>query len=369
MTEADVKRFLALLQAGLWKMPVDAGLFRGAHVDWAGLFRLSKEQAVAGIVFDGIGALPEDCRPPQEIALEWYVFVLRIEQANRQADAVLASLLSWHAGQGIRPVLLKGRGLARLYPCPDRRQCGDIDLFLGQDYGKAKALLPRMQGIRMDAEGEKHLSCRYQGVEVEIHRRAACFYHPLYNRRLQVWVKQYLPGKAVRMALGGVEVQCPPGQFNAVYLLVHILLHFISDGVALRQIMDWAIVLRECADEIDTGRLLHELRCLGIEDAYKVFGYIAVCYLGLPSTYVHASLEEVAGRGDVFFADILEGGNWGQKRSAQGHGGRSWKKAWRNYLRIKERCGRMDGFCPALVRWYPYCRALNFMVKKLKGLD
>ena len=56
MTEADVKRFLALLQAGLWKMPVDAGLFRGAHVDWAGLFRLSKEQAVAGIVFDGIGA-------------------------------------------------------------------------------------------------------------------------------------------------------------------------------------------------------------------------------------------------------------------------------------------------------------------------
>ena len=34
---------------------------------------------------------------------------------------------------GIRPVLLKGFGLAENYPQPDLRQCGDIDIFVGKD--------------------------------------------------------------------------------------------------------------------------------------------------------------------------------------------------------------------------------------------
>ena len=366
--EADVECFLALLRAGLWKMPVDAALFRGRKVAWGGLFRLSKEQAVAGIAFDGLEMLPEDCRPPQEMILRWYAFVLQTERANRRADAALASLLSLYAGEGIRPVLLKGRGVARFYPCPSHRQCGDIDLFLGRDYRKAKVLLSRTQGIKMATEGEKHLSYLYQDVEVENHRRAACFYHPLYDWRLQAWVRQHLPGKEARVPFGGMEVQCPPGQFNAVYLLVHILLHFVPDGVALRQVMDWAVVLRECADEIDTACLQRDLRRLGIEDAYKVFGYIAVRYLGLPSVYVHAGLEEAAGRGDAFFADMLEGGNWGEKRS-YGEAAGGWRTVWRNFFRIRKRCDGMKGFCPALVSSYPYWRVLNFMLKKLRGLD
>ena len=369
MMDVNVSCFLALLQAGLWKKSIDVALFHSQEVFWDELFRLSKEQAVVSIVFDGIRMLPDDCRPPKKIILEWYAFVRGTELSNYRMDKALDSLFSLYANWGIQPVLLKGRCLASLYPFPMHRQCGDIDLFLGNDYDKAKALLLKA-GVRIGNEGEKHLAYIFQGVEVENHRWVAFFYHPIYNRRFQIWVRQYLPNEIESMALGVKKIQCPPSQFNAVYLLVHLLLHFISDGVALRQIMDWAVVLRECASEIDAERLLHELHFLQIEDAYKVFGYIAVRYLGLPSEYVHANIEEVAVMGNAFFADILEGGNWGQKRSQSYRGNaKGWKKVWCNFRRVKERCEGMSDFCPNLVRSYPYYRALNFVVKKLKGLD
>ena len=46
---------------------------------------------------------------------------------------ILASAVSLLRQHGIEPVLLKGFGLAMLYPNPNLRQFGDIDLFVGLD--------------------------------------------------------------------------------------------------------------------------------------------------------------------------------------------------------------------------------------------
>ena len=56
---------------------------------------------------------------------------------NMQTQVKLQIVLerAWKALEkaGIQPVLMKGAGLAALYPDPSMRQWGDIDLFVGKE--------------------------------------------------------------------------------------------------------------------------------------------------------------------------------------------------------------------------------------------
>lgn len=364
--------FLSLLRSGLWREPADVSVFHEKGADWEAIYRMAREQAVVALAFDGMETLPADLRPPKNLLLKWYAAVLQVEQANVRLDRCLADVLLFYRQHGLYPVLLKGQGLATLYAKPAHRQCGDIDLYLGDGYARAKKLLSA-QGVEVGEECEKHVGYSWNGVEVENHRYAACFYAPLCNRRFQRWTKRWLDEGGEKTVLHQTEVLLPSPGFNAIYLLVHILLHFLPEGIGLRQICDWAIVLRSCSGRIDLERLRKEVRELRLEEAFKGFGYVAVNYLGLPAACVPFSVsgeKETEATGEFLIRDVLEGGNFGHARvDRRDLPEGKWKKIWFNYRRIRKRCGGMMLFCRSEARWYPYFRALNWLGKKLRGLD
>ncbi|MGN0035945.1 MAG: nucleotidyltransferase family protein [Bacteroidaceae bacterium] len=369
MQTPTTRQFLALLRVGLWQQPVDESCFADASPDWAALFRMAADQTVSGLVYDGINALPPHLYPPTEWVMRWCASAVRIEQANERVDRALAALSAFYCERGIRPVLLKGQGVARLYPEPGHRQCGDIDFYLGAHYGRAKQLL-QAEGFRLGSEGEKHVDYVCGGVAVENHRYAAVLYHPGRNRRFQRWADAWLSEKGTSCRIKDEEVTLPPPGFNAVYLLVHALLHFIPEGIGLRQVCDWARLLYVCRESIDRERLCREVRALGLEEAFVTFGYVAVRHLGLPPECVPFSLEGADEAGEFLLDDILQGGNFGHARPVnrlRQEGG--WAKHWHNYRAIRSRCREMRLFCRAEARWYPYFRAWNLLKKKLRGLD
>ena len=57
--------------------------------------------------------------------------------------------------------------------------------------------------------------------------------------------------------------------------------HFIHGGVGLRQVCDWALFLSARSADIDKERLSREIRFLHMEKFWRLFGGIAVDYLGL----------------------------------------------------------------------------------------
>lgn len=63
---------------------------------------------------------------------------------HSQMNMTLQLLVLTLRKAGIEPVLLKGQGLSRYYPTPELRQCGDIDIYVGEEnYEKAyDAILP-----------------------------------------------------------------------------------------------------------------------------------------------------------------------------------------------------------------------------------
>ena len=67
---------------------------------------------------------------------------------------------------GIRLLLMKGHGLSELYPKPQSRPSGDIDIYLFDDYEKGNFLF----GDGVNSFNKKHASYDYHGVHIENHK-------------------------------------------------------------------------------------------------------------------------------------------------------------------------------------------------------
>lgn len=356
--------FFSLLRAGLWGTEPDEALFREKNVDWDGIINLAISQTVPGIVFDGVEKLPEELRPPRACFMKWFALVVKIEQANERLNHVLAEIGRKYGENDIRFILLKGQGCASMYLRPEHRQCGDLDLYTGRkDFERANELMDRL-GTRPDSETDKHIGYTYKEVEIEIHRYAACFSSPLLNRKLQRFAGQWLDAPGCVFNVNGVGVKLPDPGFNAIYLLLHALLHFIQEGIGLRQVCDWVRLLSVYSKEIDRSRLIREIKILKLEQAFHAFGYIAVSCLGLPACCLPLPVDDESGKS--LLSDILKGGNFGR-----GHGknekrpGTRWGGKLYSFLYICNRCRMMSRFHPSEARWYPYFRVKNLYYRIL----
>ena len=120
----------SLLRSAMWGTP--------AYVphdfnEWGQAIRLAKAQSVLGVVADmllSIETIASCISTKKKEKLRSFMML------NMMTSAKLESLLGCSVQTlrevGIDPVLLKGPALAAYYPNPRLRQCGDIDLYVGQ---------------------------------------------------------------------------------------------------------------------------------------------------------------------------------------------------------------------------------------------
>lgn len=125
--------FLELIQlsvgtrAQLQQKPTDT--------QWDEILFEAERQAVAGVMVDGLEKLSENQRPPQAILLQW-IGTAQIEEQTYRLHCERARELSERfQTAGYRSCVLKGIGNAQYYPNPQRRQCGDIDIWVANASG------------------------------------------------------------------------------------------------------------------------------------------------------------------------------------------------------------------------------------------
>lgn len=311
-----IEQFFALIRSGLWGGKAASSPFDGG-ADWAALLRLASMQSLTGIFADGAGTLPRELMPPAETARRLFVTVESIRRANRRLDTVLAELEAGLRREGIEGILLKGQGVARAYLHPELRMCGDIDLYPG----KGDAYLRCCEIVRSlgesegrEDESEKHFHFNRRGCSIEIHSHVMLAADPFVNRRLQRWTDEMLddPSKLRHVEINGVEVNLPPVDFDAVFILQHIANHLLKGGIGLRQLCDWSRYLHVHAAEIDRARLGNNLRTLRLMNCWQLFGWLAVNRLGLPEAEMPFYSPRHEKRALRCLRIILRKGNFGQ---------------------------------------------------------
>ncbi len=213
---------------------------------WRDLFREAQRQTLLGVCFSGVERLPADQRPPREIILQWYSFVNRMEKMNARMNEMCGKVQQRFLDDGFRSCILKGQGMARYYERPERRQCGDIDIWVEGGWRK---VLQYVYKVRPGGRFVYHHVDfgEVQGIPVEVHFTPSWMYNPIHNRRLQRWFKEYEEECFDMEPLSSEHSTfvTPQRDFDLIFILLHAYRHIFDDGLGLRQLCDYYYLLTE----------------------------------------------------------------------------------------------------------------------------
>lgn len=344
MTTAQ-KQFIELLKAGLWGTPADPKLFQPENTDWKEILRISTEQTVTVIITDGISTLPNELWPQKKVMIQLMMLRMKTEQTHTLLNKTVNQIVNALNKENIPSVLLKGQGVAQNYNTPTSRTCGDIDLYTGLDgYKKAGEIteeLRKNQNCSQAIECDHHLHLTLNGVEIEIHRQASFVPGKKANNILNDWTKESIDRNFGTDRLDiwnndGTSIALAPPTYNSFFILHHAVRHMTTEGVGIRQICDWAMLLHKNHSRINCAELEQKLREMHLLQVWKEFGRLAVTVLGLPENELPlapADVNKPNRKTDKILQHIFISGNFG-RHDANGKSRTQttyYKRKWRSF--------------------------------------
>jgi hypothetical protein len=309
MTSSE-SQYFALLRSALW----DTSVTIDGPIDWNEVMRIAQHHANEALLCGVASQMTTDNRP-SEAMLGRMQSVMRnnlLRQLRlRQILTSAATLLREH---GIEPVLLKGFSLAMLYPNPNLRQFGDIDLFVGlEDFHQACTLLRSLPGgynWGEEVDVGHHYNIEFGNYPMEIHRVSADVND---HKEAEVYAaieRDGLYANTQRVDLEGLEVNIPSKEFMVFFTFYHAWHHFLTSGVGWRQISDVALTLHAYHGQLDLDKLRQWLTAMHLMQPWQAFGYLMVKHLGLPEVempYYDVSCYRTAQR---LYRNVMEVGNF-----------------------------------------------------------
>ncbi len=139
---------------------------------------------------------------------------------------------------GVPVLVLKGSGVAGLYPVPELRKSGDVDLLIPGDLlDAARDFL-----VKEGQHANHHLAFRSgDGIDLELHTMLAePFRDAGINRGMDRLLPMYFEKKGYGDCMG-VRLPVPQGPCQALQLLLHMLQHFLRAGFGLKLLCDWVV--------------------------------------------------------------------------------------------------------------------------------
>lgn len=216
--------------------------------DWKAFYRFAQKQTLVGVVFEGIQRLPQAVAPTPDLLLAWMGKSQMIYKKNIRMNEATATIYNKVREAGFRCCILKGQGNAVMYPNPHSRTSGDIDVWVNagrEDIRRLAVALTEGHGA-VGNESLNHIQLTVDGIAVEVHSTPAIMSSPLYNRRLQNWLRKNADlqcSNMVSLPDGVGDIAVPTHAFNAIYQLYHLYHHYFYEGVGLRQVVDYYFVL------------------------------------------------------------------------------------------------------------------------------
>ena len=240
--------FLALLR---YSLGIEETFpFTPTPEQWQQLYVESHRQSLVGMLFDGVNRLRGEQRPPMEMTMQWANEAEIIRGMNGRLNTECGRLTQLFEAEGHKTVILKGQANARLYPNPLNRMTGDIDILVSGGTEKVLEMLDRLHLTGEDEEvsyHHVHLKEKVNGTEVEVHFRPVAFhYNEKLNQRMHDFLYDELKKGCEKTEYG---FRVPSMKFALVMQLSHIHRHLVGEGLGMRQVIDYWILLRNSTEE------------------------------------------------------------------------------------------------------------------------
>lgn len=353
------EQFFCLLRIALGKEDV---LSDNIDKDtWQQIFDISQKHTLLGIAYQGIEKLPETQRPPKDIMMQWFIATKQIEQLNKKLNRQSANIAAKFSAEGFDGCILKGQGVAQLYPQPLRRTPGDVDIWLK---GEKKEIIEYVRNIIPDCKPVYHhvdfpVSSE---VDIEVHFTPSWMNYFPANRKLQHYFKETIDREIANVITTneGIAIPAPTPAFNRIYILLHIYRHLFREGIGLRQLLDYYMVLMQgfTKDEKEeTVNILKSIRLISFARA-MMFVLKEVFLLPTENMLVEPDPEQ----GEFLLQEVMENGNFGKygKQYNDLNSSNIFARCWHSIVRN----ARFFKYHPTEVIWTPIFKTWHLLWRK-----
>ena len=281
------------------------------EVDWKELYAIAKKQALLGVLFHGIRRLPKELALEQKLLMQWMVMAEMIRKQNIRQFQDSVKVCKNFENEGFANCILKGQGNALLYPDPYMRTPGDIDIYL---VGGRKRVMQYINKVCPNQVMRyHHVDFPVMKTAIEVHFTPSYMFFPIHNSRMQKWFKEVMGEQCnhrVSLPDGYGEIHVPQVSFNVIYILSHLYRHIFTEGVGLRQLLDYYYVLIRDDLLLIRDRVQKDLKHLGLWKFAQAVMFVMKEVFGLSEDRMIAPMDEREGR--FLLDEIMRGGNFGQ---------------------------------------------------------
>ena len=310
--------FIDLLRAGMWETAVQ---LPEDFDQWDKVASLAKGQSVMGVIGKQMMTVPQISQSlSPEMRLKVKQLTFSYMHSHTLLNKTLVNVVKALRENGIESVVLKGQAIARNYPQPDLRQCGDIDLYVGcensvKTYETLAPLAVSIEDKSLAEHGKHYDVVMERGVKVEVHRYTDIFVSARLSRIYQEASDKGTTQNLVPIDFAGTTVYTLADDFNAFYIFNHLFQHFMVSGIGLRQFCDWMMFLHARKDNLNLDYLRKLLEDMGMMRPWQAFGCVLVRELGLPEEEFPFYDKTQEGKVDRILRRVLDEGNFGKQRS------------------------------------------------------
>ena len=337
------------------------------EVDWKVLYAIAKKQALTGVLFHGIKQLPKELAPDAGLLIQWMGMAQNIRQQNIRLFIDSAKVCKNFKHEGFRCCILKGQGNALLYPDPYMRTSGDIDIYL--EGGRKRVMEYVNKACPNQVMRYHHVDFPVMKTAIEVHFTPSYMFFPIHNSRMRKWFGKVMDlqcSNIVALLDGYGEITVPTMNFNVIYILSHLYRHVFTEGIGLRQLIDYYFALMKSEERRvkNLTALQRELKYLGLWKFAGAVMYVLHETLGLPEEKMIAPINVNEGR--FLLAEIMQGGNFGQYDTRLGSKENEGKL--HRYLRMSLRNLRFVKHYPTEALSEPLFRTWFALWKKIHGI-
>lgn len=341
--------------------------------EWGILYELACKQSLTGVLLEGVYRL-KNANPnanlniPQRLLLEWIGLQMQTVELNKLQNKRTKELFEIFAKAGFRGCVLKGQGTALYYDRPETRQCGDIDIWVACD-GRWDADKSRDEILKFARNGGYHIGHIdikhsdvdfFKDVPVEVHFLPSWMYNPSTNKKLQMFFRNQAEDQ-----FGNYDAEAcyshTTTDFDLVFSIVHIYRHIFSEGIGLRQLMDYYYILMHSSLEQRAKASDFLVSLMMGAFVGGIMWILQECF-GMKEEYLLCAVNEQHGK--FLLSEIMKAGNFGHYDARTKQVSKN-KKFKRGFVQLGRNL-RFVSYYPSEVFWSPFWKLWHWIWRKRK---
>ncbi|MBS6679426.1 MAG: nucleotidyltransferase family protein [Clostridiales bacterium] len=273
------------------------------------LYEAGKKHSVLPILFQVLCRQGSDCKDNSGEVMELFkkAYISAVYLASLQ-DCSLEELGEKLTERGIGYVPVKGSVIKKLYPEPDLRTMGDLDLLIQEKDRAAADEIMKSLGYERQGLGSNVWTYKRGMVTFEIHVNLAG--EKYWNDVDYIAYFSELFQKS--HPIGEKTERCLTLEDHFLFLCFHLAKHLCSTGAGIRMILDIALYIKHYDKQMDWQYIWEEADKLQLRDFIENMLFICRSWFHVETA---VSAERMDSRTQAIFEEyVLSGGVFGFER-------------------------------------------------------